>query len=73
MTKKEKNARKQQLKMLAGARGKIREEYFANGGDMAGWRGISSVIPDKKKRKKIDDEEVAKRKKKSKKGEKSEQ
>lgn len=50
MTKKEKNARKQQLKMLAGARGKIREEYFANGGDMAGWRGVSSVIPDKKKK-----------------------
>lgn len=51
MTRQEKKQRKQQLKMLAGARGKIREEYFANGGDMAGWRGVSSVVPDKKKRK----------------------
>ena len=50
MTRKEKKARQQQLKMLAGARGKIREEYFANGGDMAGWRGVSSVVPDKKKK-----------------------
>ena len=51
MTRQEKKQRKMQLKMLAGARGKIREEHFANGGDMAGWRGVSSVVPDKKKRK----------------------
>lgn len=50
MTRKEKKVREQQLKMLAGARGKIREEYFANGGEMSGWRGVSNVVPDKKKK-----------------------
>lgn len=50
MTRQEKKAQKQQLKMLAGVRGEMRKAHFANGGDMAGWRGTASVIPDKKKK-----------------------
>lgn len=51
MTKQEKQALKRQMKTLAGVRGEMRRAHFANGGDLAGWRGTANVIPDKKKRK----------------------
>ncbi len=52
MTKQEKKARKQRLKMLAGARGAERKAFFENGGSMVQWMGGPHlVVQDKKKAK----------------------
>ena len=52
MTRQEKKAQKQQLKMLAAARGIDRKEFFKNGGSMVQWMGGPHlVVQDKKKAK----------------------
>ncbi len=52
MTKKQKQARKQMLNMMAGARGIERKEFFKNGGTLVEWMGGPRlVVADKKKKK----------------------
>jgi hypothetical protein len=51
MSKKEqKAALKRKLAQLRGANGAYRQAYFEEGGDLAGWRGRSSVYVDRKKK-----------------------
>jgi hypothetical protein len=40
-----KRVRKTDGALLAGARGAERDQYFANGGDLAQWRGRSARFP----------------------------
>lgn len=42
------NNRQKKKAFLAAIRGEERKQYFANGGTLAGWRGVSSVQKDKR-------------------------
>lgn len=47
--RKEKESLKKRLRSIRGASGAYRKAYFEEGGDLAQWRGRSSVYSDNKK------------------------
>jgi hypothetical protein len=51
LNREERKAVKRKLEQHRGTMGLIRKEYFENGGDLAGWRGRSSVQTDRRKKK----------------------